>query len=246
MVRAKVAGLQLAQNRQDAAAAERLQTYLSWTGQRFAGMAISAAASAAASDTVAPGQPRLILMCGLSGSGKSHVAARLVPELSGLRLRSDVLRGRPARRERAAPNTSRARLGHDGSAAVGRGRYAPRKVSEVYERLNTLADELLRWGETVILDATFLDGARRRAALDVAERAGVPAVVLYCDAPYSLLRERVAARQAEGRDPSEAGLEVLHAQHERFEAPGRDEPVVRVDTSVDIDAAALSARLQAV
>jgi predicted kinase len=97
----------------------------------------------------------------------------------------------------------------------------------------------------LILDATFLDGARRRAALRLAEQGGVAAVVLYCHAPHSVLRERVAARAAEGRDPSEAGVEVLEAQREHFQAPGADEPVVHVDTSAQVDVEALHARLLA-
>ena len=43
-----------------------------------------------------PGSPRLVLMSGLSGSGKTWLAAQLAPVLNAIHLRSDVERKRLA------------------------------------------------------------------------------------------------------------------------------------------------------
>ena len=74
VVRAKVAALRWAQEA-DAAGEEKFLEHLGW---------------AAGFLERPPG--RLIITCGLSGSGKSVLATRLVPELPAIRLRSDVAR----------------------------------------------------------------------------------------------------------------------------------------------------------
>ena len=73
--------------------------------------------------------PQLVLMTGLSGSGKSTVAAELAARLGALRLRSDVERKRLA-----------------GIAAAARGAadlYSPRMTELTYGRLQALAATLL-------------------------------------------------------------------------------------------------------
>lgn len=142
---------------------------------------------------------RLVLMCGLSGSGKSWVAERLVPRLGALRLRSDALRLRPDYSE-------------DGRAAT-------------YRRLERSARRLLAEGESVIVDATFLDCAQRDrfAALG-------PARIVYCTAPTATLERRLRRRDPD--DPSDATVAVLHEQLARFEPPAADEPVSTIDSEL--------------
>jgi predicted kinase len=175
-------------------------------------------------------------MCGLSGSGKSYVATRLVPHLGALRLRSDVLRKAQAGLAREARSGS----------ALDQGLYAAERVDAVYATLADLAVLLLQAGETVILDATFLSARRRQTLLEAARVGKFPAVVLYCHASLEILRNRVGSREATGDDASEAGLPVLEAQRQRFEEPEQPEPVMRVDTGADVDVANLAARLDAV
>ncbi|MFU8816096.1 MAG: ATP-binding protein, partial [Pseudomonadales bacterium] len=99
-----------------------------------------------------------------------------------------------------------------------------------------LAGDLLRSGEHVIVDATFLDRDRRQPFVALAAALGSPAVVLHCHAPLDVLRQRVADRSkragAPHADPSDADLAVLEHQLARFEPPTtgaigvdtRDEP----------------------
>jgi uncharacterized protein len=152
---------------------------------------------------------RLILMCGLSGSGKSFLAQRLVPLLPAVRLRSDV-----ARKVLAGLTP----LDHR-PAAVGAGLYQAQRSQTVYDQLLELAGQLLQCGEHVIVDATFLTEERRRPFIALAAALGTRALVLVCQAPLEVLRQRVQARGAEGADPSDADLVVLQHQLDEFEPP---------------------------
>jgi predicted kinase len=59
------------------------------------------------------------------------------------------------------------------------------------------------------------------------------------------MRSRVAAREREGRDASEAGIAVLEAQQSRFEPPTADEETVVVDTETTAVMAQIEGALRA-
>ena len=194
MVRAKVAALRRGQAEPGQAGAleDRFQRHLSWSDRWL---------------ERAPG--RLVLMCGLSGSGKSYLAERLAPRLPAVRLRSDVARKalaglRPTDR---APDD------------VGRGLYDAAHTRGVYDWLVMLAGDLLQSGEHVIVDATFLEEERRRPFLELARSLEQPAVIVHCDAARHVLEHRMGLRAGEGSDPSDAGPAVLQHQMRVFEAP---------------------------
>jgi len=168
-------------------------------------------------------------MCGLSGSGKSYLARRLVPRVGAVRLRSDVARKAQGG---LAP-------GDPAANDVGEGLYSARRSDAVYDWLGRIAGDLLASGEHVIVDATFLDADRREAFRALAQQAGSDARVLFCAAPLETLRARIRAREAAADDPSDAGLEVLEHQRRGFVEPGPE--AVRVDTASALTGAALDA-----
>jgi hypothetical protein len=151
-----------------------------------------------------PPRPRLVVMTGLSGSGKSAVAARLSERLGALRLRSDVERKRLmglAPTERAAP----------GSLLAQR-LYGAEATAATYARLLSLADALLQAGHSVVLDAAFLRQHERAAAQTLADRRGAAFALVHCWASVPVLRARLAARAQHGADPSDATEAVLEVQ----------------------------------
>lgn len=174
--------------------------------------------------------PRLVAMCGLSGSGKSVVAATLAAQLHGVRLRSDVERKRLA----GLPADAR------GGAAL----YDADSTRRTYARLQALAADALAAGVPVVVDAASLKRAERDALRALAARLGAPFTLLLCVAPPGRLRARVQARAAAGRDPSDATAEVLQRQIGLAEWPGDDEAAdtVRLDTDAPPDAVAARVR----
>jgi aminoglycoside phosphotransferase family enzyme/predicted kinase len=170
------------------------------------------------------GQSILILTHGLSGSGKTAISEKLMASLPAIRLRSDV--------ERKRLFGLRA---HDRSdSGVDTGLYDASAGEKTYARLAELAGIGLAAGFNVIVDAAFLDGSQRERFAALADSCGSDSVVLVCDAPATVLRERVVGREQSGHDASEASLAVLDSQLERYRplARGEDARAVRLDTRV--------------
>ncbi|MFM6985144.1 MAG: AAA family ATPase [Hydrogenophaga sp.] len=152
-----------------------------------------------------PPSPQLVITHGLSGSGKTWASGQwLLAEPSGraIRLRSDVERKRLHGMGPLAVS----------QAGLNEGLYRPQAHGETYASLRTRARGLLQDGWSVLVDAAFLRAGERQTFADLAQAAGVPFHILACEAAPEVLRERVSARQAAGRDASEATLAVLEQQ----------------------------------
>ena len=156
---------------------------------------------------VADRLPVLVIMCGLSGSGKTFVSGLLMAALPGIRVRSDI-----ERKRMFAPGEKEA-----SSSGVGEGIYTGQVSGEVYARLFAFADIILGTGHNVILDAAFLRESDRAAALAVAEQRNCAIAIVEVTATKEVMRERIRRRQAGLADASEANLEVLEHQLETAE-----------------------------
>jgi uncharacterized protein len=128
--------------------------------------------------------PRLVLMHGLSGSGKSTVARRLVQAAGAIRIRSDVERQRRA----------------DPAGAA----YSAAATRRTYARLGRAVRPALAAGFPVIVDAAFLRADHRRHFETIARRLGVPFEILHCKVDDAVSPARLEARERAGIDPSEA------------------------------------------
>lgn len=147
-------------------------------------------------------RPRLLIACGLSGTGKSRLGHQLREALPIVHLRSDV------ERKRLFGLTPDART----TGAPGSGIYFPQATDWTYERLYRLAGIALASGYDVLVDATFLTRARRGLFRHLAKFRNARFAILVLDAPIDLLRRRVVRRLAEACDESEASLAVLEQQ----------------------------------
>jgi aminoglycoside phosphotransferase family enzyme/predicted kinase len=179
------------------------------------------------------GRPLLVIMYGLSGSGKTWLSERLMAALPAIRIRSDIERKRLFGIDETAASDS----------GIDAGIYSPEASTATYERLFALARDLLSAGHHVILDAAFLDRERRQGARDVAAESAVDAVLVCAQAPVETLRTRIEGRATRKDEASEADLAVLRHQLESSTPIGRDENAVVVDTSVDIDVRGLAAAI---
>ena len=168
----------------------------------------AAALTAPAGDTA-----RLMITHGVSGSGKSTVAAALVAAAGALRVRSDVERKRL--------------FAHPGELVVDP--YTTAATRSTYQRLAACARIGLQAGYPVIVDAAFLRRAERRAFRALATELRVPFTILHCGAPEAQLRRRVQRRLAEGGDASDATVEVLEQQLADGEALNEAERAFAID-----------------
>lgn len=165
---------------------------------------------------IRPLPPELWITYGLSGSGKSTQALRLVESRGYLRIRSDLQRKRLAGLKPL----------ERGGAAVGGELYGPEMTARTYAHLRALAEQVLRAGWGVVLDATFLVRSQRLPFQSLAREVGVPARILLCHATTDELERRLLTRTG---DPSDATPQVLRLQLSKVEPPDADEGFSIVD-----------------
>lgn len=155
---------------------------------------------------IQPQKPLMILMHGISGSGKSTVATRLAEQIGAIHLRSDVERKR--------------RFGlkaTDASAEQQDLVYSPSTSDAVFAHLLSLTQSILRSGFSVIVDATFILRQRRAPFLVWANAEGFFSVVLGCHLPLSTAESWIQQRAREGLDPSEATIDIARQQLKQLE-----------------------------
>jgi aminoglycoside phosphotransferase family enzyme/predicted kinase len=153
------------------------------------------------------GQPRLILVGGTPGTGKSTVAGALADHLGAVLLGSDRVRKESA--------------GIPPDQAAGqpwqRGLYAPPATEDTYDRLIEIAGMLLSYGETVVLDASWSTHGERIQARQAGETAFCVVQEIVCFAPPEVVDARLAARWTT-RDPSDATPEIARLMEKEFQS----------------------------
>jgi uncharacterized protein len=217
LVRAKVAALRAEQARGAAMESGMLaQHYLAWAESRL---------------ERAP--PRLVLMAGLSGSGKTWFARSIAVELRAVTVRSDVERKRlaglrPMEASASAPDS---------------GIYSRDFNARTYQRLRECVASCLQGGESVVVDAASLRREERARFIEIGRAHGAQIAIVHCQAPLAVLKQRVAHRAATGTDASEATAALLDRQPAYWEGFSDDEQplVVTIDTT---DTAAIERALQ--
>jgi predicted kinase len=206
-VRAKVAVLRAAQLDEPLRGAERS------AARAYLELADSVAESLA--------RPMCIVVRGLSGTGKSTLAAALSRKLGIVHLQTDRIRKQlfPG----AAPTK------------YGQGCYTTAARSMVYDAMRAQACERLSQRQSVILDGTFLSAASRAAVAEVATRRHAVTALLACHCSVEVAAERLAKRVANGFSESDARMETLRRQADEEEPDPAGMHAVRIDTTAPIE-----------
>lgn len=167
-------------------------------------------------------QGRIILMSGLSGSGKSTVARQLAQKLNAIHVRSDAVRKHLA----DIPLHQRG----DQGGEFGSGIYTPEMTKKTYGALLELGLLLAQQGWPVILDAKYDRHALRQPVVDGAIAAHIPITIVECTAPVEVLRDRLNRRT---NDIADATADLLNSQIEAAEPLTNEEKAVAVVLRTD-------------
>jgi uncharacterized protein len=173
------------------------------------------------------GRPLLLITCGLSGSGKSVLAARLA-ESEGLTvIASDLVR-------KELTGVAPAEHRHEGYSM---GIYAPGVSARTYATMFERGRACLERGESVLLDATFMRLADRERARELASDTGASFACLECIAPEDVVVTRLTEREQNEREVSDARVDTYYAQKDSFEPvdeiPGWQHITVDMEPPVD-------------
>ncbi len=150
---------------------------------------------------------KLIIVCGLSGTGKTTVARLITEKFHAVHLRTDAIR------KEIFPKPT----------------YSPEESEFVYQEFFRRAERAIKT-ENVVMDATFMLERGRVAARKIAElvRADFFIIETYC--PENIVKERIEARK---NDESDAQFIHCLDQKKKFE-PITEKHII-IDTSQDIN-----------
>ncbi len=154
----------------------------------------------------------LVVVFGLSGSGKSFLSRILHEELGYEWLRSDVVR-----KELMGLSPEQ-----KAKAEFGKGIYTEDITRRVYREMVRRAKELVAEGKRVVLDATFL----RRWQRDLVRENFKKPLFILASASEEEIRRRLSKR----KDVSDADFSIYLKQKEIFEPP---EEVEYVDVNTE-------------
>jgi len=160
-----------------------------------------------------PAHPCLVIMHGLSGSGKTHASNGLVHAMPAIRLRSDLERKRLHGLSRH----------HHQTSGIDTGPYSAAGTEATYGKILADCETGLKAGFNMVADATFGRRRWRSRFIDMAREIGAKPSIMACSAPLETLRHRIRERKAGGQDESDATLEVLERQLANFEPLDPDE-----------------------
>ena len=179
--------------------------------------------------------PALVVIAGLSGTGKSAVAAALHARIGFVHINSDMVRKRLA----GVPVDAPAR-----PSAYDAGIYAPELSVRTYQTMLDEAASALAAGRGTILDATFQLRTGRDAARALAQRHGVPFLLVECRCEEAEVRRRLQRRVEKGRGASDADWNVYVEQRRRFEAVAADEEADHLVLDTEAPANELAPRIE--
>ena len=189
LVRAKVAGLRLAQ------VVERSGDWEKFHAEMIRYVEL-------ANRLISPASPFLIIMHGISGTGKTTISTEVVKTLGAIRVRSDV------ERKRISGEKKEEEVREETSENL----YAPDMTQATYARLLDIAGTMLRSGYSIVVDATFLRVSQRQLFFQLAQYRHVSFVILDVQAPEEVLIERLAMRAHQGVDASDATIAIMERQ----------------------------------
>lgn len=170
-------------------------------------------------------QGQILLMSGLSGSGKSTVARQLARRINAIVIRSDAVR-----KHLAGIHLYQKGSGQGDAKDI----YTPEMTQKTYATLLELGLCLVQQGWSVILDAKYDRQALRQEVITQAKFAQIPLRIVACTAPVDVIRNRLLHRN---NDISDATIALLEAQRQQTEDfTDIEQPyVVPINTNQDLN-----------
>ncbi len=157
----------------------------------------------------AKGKPFLIVIFGLSGTGKSFLARELSKRLLTSYYNSDTVRktlqGIQPEEHHYEP--------------FEQGIYRPEITERTYEALAEYAKNDLLNGKDVILDATYRSKKFRKMILEKTRDINAKILFVLCEAPEDVIKKRLEERAKKAFEPSDGRWEIYLKQKQIFEPP---------------------------
>jgi len=156
--------------------------------------------------------PKLVIMCGLTGSGKSNVSKNIAKIIKGKIIRSDVVR-----KELGGISSSEHKFDDYKS-----GLYSKEFTDKTYIEMINISRETLSKGISCVIDATFSKKKYRKEASNLAKEFNLPFFIVECTCPEHVIKNRLEKR-IKGKSISDGRWEIYLDQKKDFEFIESDE-----------------------
>ncbi len=174
--------------------------------------------------TILFGRPTLWVFCGLPATGKSTLAKRTAAALFISLFQSDMVR----KQDQPEP--------HPEIAGFDEGLYRPMMRGRVYAHLLAMAQDELKSGKSVVLDATFSTRKWREAVRQLALDIDAGLIFVECTCKTDTIRSRLKQRE---NVPGDSDARLTHFQQliEKFEPFQTHDPKThfKIDTDRRLD-----------
>ncbi|MEM6500895.1 MAG: AAA family ATPase [Cyanobacteria bacterium P01_C01_bin.89] len=172
---------------------------------------------------------KLLMMSGVSGSGKSTIAkqlAEIYAQEHGQAQKTVIIRSDAVRK-----HLGNVPLDERGPDSL----YSAEMGAKTYQRLQDLGIELVKRGYTVILDAKYDRQSLRQSVISVAKDAGIEVKIVACSTPKEVLAQRLRDRTG---DIADATVDLLEQQLANAEPLTAEEQgiTLTIDTTSDLKA----------
>jgi hypothetical protein len=165
-------------------------------------------------------KPKLIMVMGLPGVGKTYLAQHLADRIGGYHLCTDIIR-------KEITNTPIETHRFEGP---GKGIYASEVSQRTYNEMYRRTENFLAQGKTAIIDATFSLEKSRNIARAIAEKHHVPLYIINCTCPEKVVLYRMHKRKSEF-SLSDATPEIYYRMKGYFEKIKGNKNYLEVNTA---------------
>ncbi|MFA6437308.1 MAG: AAA family ATPase [Candidatus Paceibacterota bacterium] len=169
-------------------------------------------------------KPIFLIMCGFTGSGKTHLSQLLNQRLGLKMIQSDVVLKKSVGLE---PQTRK-------YLKFEQGIFSQKSRDKNYLRMVNLAEKNLKQNQGVVLDASFIYRRWRNLAEMMAENLNIPYLIVHCQVPKNIISERLKTR-AKNDLVSDGRPYIYENQKKVFENFTKKEKVLRIDTTENFD-----------
>jgi aminoglycoside phosphotransferase family enzyme/predicted kinase len=167
-------------------------------------------------------KPKLVIVSGLPGVGKTYIAERLAERNNWYHLKTDFIRKKLAGLDIEQHYYDHPTL------------YSPEMSLKTYQEMMRRAEVYLKAGKSVILDATFNKKKPREETFALAQKLNVKVCYIHFTCPEEIVLQRLEKRSRE-ISASDATKEVYFKMKGNFETFGNKYgPLLIIDTTDDL------------
>jgi len=169
-------------------------------------------------------KPTLLIMCGLTGSGKTHLAENFANKTHFNLIQSDVILKKSAGLK---PETRK-------YLKFEQGIFSQKSRDKNYLHMVALAEKNLKQSQGVILDASFIYRRWRNLAEMMAKSLNIPYLILHCQVPKDIISKRLKLR-AKNDFVSDGRPYIYENQKRVFENFAKNEKVLKINTTENFE-----------